>query len=88
LASNPSDAAALAAFGRWYAFRGVHDWAAEFLEKAREGGADVASLELARVYWQSGNRDAAAAEFRAAMERKEADPNYLELCLQAVESPP
>lgn len=88
LAGNSSDADALATFGRWYAFRGLHDWAAKFLEKARDSGASVTSLELARSYWQSGQLENAAREFRQAIERQESAPTYLNLCLQAVTSPP
>ena len=88
LAMDPADGKALAVFGRWYAFRGVYDWAAEFLEKARERGADVTSLDLARCYWQLGRRADAAREFGEAIRRNEAPREYLELCLNAVTEPP
>ena len=84
LAADPNNGTALAKFGRWYAFRGVNDWAAEFLEKAQKAGADVSHLELARCYWQLGRREDAAREFRHAVKRGEAPKDYLELCLQAV----
>lgn len=88
LARDSDDSSALAEFGRWYAFRGVYEWAVEFLERARAGGVDVASLDLARCNWRLGRRVAAAREFRLAIERREAPRDYLELCLQAVEDPP
>jgi WD40 repeat protein/tRNA A-37 threonylcarbamoyl transferase component Bud32 len=84
LEENPDDAAALVEFGQWYLFRGVHNWAAEFLEKARKNGAAVSSMELARCYWQLGRLDDAAREFRSAIERREAPAHYLEMCLAAV----
>jgi WD40 repeat protein/serine/threonine protein kinase len=84
LARDPEDAKALAEFGRWYAFRGVYDWAAEFLEKARAGGGDVSSLDLARCYWHLDKRDEAAREFQDALRRREAPGDYLAACLAAV----
>jgi len=84
LTANPDDPKALATYGEWYAFRGVHDWAAEFLEHSRSKGGDVSSLELARSYWQSENLPAAGREFRRARERGEANAEYVDLCLQAV----
>jgi eukaryotic-like serine/threonine-protein kinase len=80
LQKNPDDPAALAVLGEWYAFRGVTDWAVEFLEKARAGGATDSSLTLARCYWElsdnlppksnltrEGCLAAAASEFSAAL---------------------
>ena len=87
LARNANDAEALAVFGRWYAFRGVYDWAAEFLEKARERGSDVSSLGLARCYWHLDRRADAAREFGEAIRRNEAPRDYLELCRSALAKP-
>ncbi|HSA29685.1 MAG TPA: protein kinase [Phycisphaerae bacterium] len=84
LRANPDDGAALLTLGEWYAFRGVNDWALDFLEKARARGADVPSLTLARCYWQLGQTKEAADQFREAIVRREAPPNYLRLCLDAV----
>ena len=84
LQEHPADAPSLRALGEWYAFRSAWPWAIELLEKARQQGATVSSLTLARCYWQTGNADKAAAEFRAAIARKEADEVYLQLCLDAV----
>jgi predicted NACHT family NTPase len=42
------DAMSLAVLGEWYAFRGVCEWAVEFIEKARAAGAGPSSLTLAR----------------------------------------
>jgi hypothetical protein len=70
-------------FARWYAFRSIHDWAAEFFEKARAAGGDVPNLELARSYWQLGRNEGAGHEFRRAVDRHAAPADYLSLCLQA-----
>jgi tetratricopeptide (TPR) repeat protein len=87
LEDDPEDVKALILFGRWFAFRGVYDWAAEFLERSRAAGGDVPSLDLARCYWQLGRHEDAAREFRTASERHEAPAAYLELCLSAVTAP-
>jgi WD40 repeat protein/serine/threonine protein kinase len=81
---NQNDAAALAAVGDWYAFRGVWGWAIEFLERARKGGAAVSSLTLARCYWELDRFDDARREFRRALEAGEAPETYLVLCLTRV----
>ena len=83
---NPHDPKALAAFARWYAFRGVYDWAADFFEQARAVGGVIQSLEIARCHWQLGNRDDAAREFRNAQAHHEAPSRYIERCLSAVQS--
>jgi WD40 repeat protein len=88
LARDPRDANALAALGRWYAFRGMHVWSADFLQRARDGGADVSALELALGHWRAGRRDDAAREFRAAMAREQAPSAYIKLCLDAVAADP
>lgn len=74
----------LAILGEWYAFRGICPWAIEFLEKAREGGAFVSSLMLARCYWENNDFGASIREFQTAIELKEAPDHYLALCLAAV----
>ena len=81
---NPNDPAALAVVGDWYAFRGVWDWAVEFLEKARKRGAAVSSLKLARCYWELNRFDEAKKEFHRALETSEAPEPYLRLCLEVV----
>ena len=78
---EPEDAAALAVVGSWYAFRGMPEWAAEFLEKARQKGAAVSPLTLARCYWQLNRFDDAQKELYRAMEIHEAPETYLNLCL-------
>jgi len=88
-ASQGRDAAALATLGRWYAFRGMDDWAVEMLEGARAAGdADVSSLTLARCYWQLDRTADASREFRKALDRNEAPAAYVKLCLAAVEGSP
>ena len=70
--------------GEWYAFRSAWPWAIELLEDSREHGGAISSLTLARCYWQTGNIEKAAVEYRSAMQQKEADAVYLQLCLNAV----
>lgn len=86
LAERPDDAAALLAFGEWYAFRGVDAWAADFLERARKSGAEVSHLTLARACLRLGRWADARREFEAAIDRKEAPEPYLELCLNTCAS--
>ena len=99
---NPDDTEALRTFGEWYAFHDISDWAVEFLERARKGGADVSSLTLSRCYWQLAKLPEAAAEFQKELARVQAQPVpqeakaklareqeelYLNLCLQAAQKP-
>ena len=88
LRANPNDSAALAAIGEWYAFRGVNDWAIKLLEEARDRGAGVSSLTLARCYWRLDRRADAAREFRNAIAAREQFPDYLNLCLHAAQAGP
>jgi hypothetical protein len=66
----------------------MHVWSADFLQRARDGGADVSALELALGHWRAGRRDDAAREFRAAMAREQAPSAYIKLCLDAVAADP
>jgi hypothetical protein len=87
LRRTPEDPDALRVVGEWYAFRGLWDWACDFLERARAGGArGVSALTLGRCYWQRGDPGAARREFRRALEEKEAPAPYLELCLQRLDA--
>jgi tetratricopeptide (TPR) repeat protein len=88
LQNDPDDAAASILFARWYAFRGLHAWAVNFLERARAAGGDVSSLELARAYWHLGRAEQAQRELQRALEQKEAPVEYVDLCLRAVAAPP
>ncbi|MCY2954350.1 MAG: protein kinase [Planctomycetota bacterium] len=83
--AKPNDPASLAAFGEWYAFRGVHGWAVEFLEKAKAAGGAISYLTLARCYWQLNSLPEAKAAFELALQRQEAPEPYLKLCLQALD---
>jgi hypothetical protein len=84
LRTNPDDAAALAALGEWFALRGLPDWAADVYERARAGGHPVPPLELGRCYWRLGRRADAAREFETALERLDAPPDYLRLCIASL----
>jgi hypothetical protein len=100
LKDHPDDPSSLATIGEWYAFRGVHEWAVELLERARTGGAAVRPLMLARSYWElSGDLPpdsklkreeylaAARREFGKALDasKDESEKFYLNLCIGAVE---
>jgi TPR repeat protein len=84
------DPAALATLGEWYAFRGGDHWAVEFLSRARERGAAVAALTLARSYWSLNRNGEARREFQIALEQcKDAgEATYLGWCIQAIETVP
>ncbi len=88
LRADPSDVASLAVVGNWYVMRRKWNWAADFLEHARTGGADVSSLNLARCYLSLRQFEKAGIEFRKAIERKEAAAEYLSLCAAAVDPLP
>ena len=84
------DPAALATLGEWYAFRGMDHWAVEFLGRARERGAAVAPLILARCYWNLNRNGEARREFQIALEQSK-DPGeqtYLGWCIQAIDTEP
>ncbi len=87
LQADERDPAALATLGEWYAFRGVNDWAVEFLREARTAGAPVPSLTLARSLWALEQTEEAAREFERALARNEAPDGYLELCKAAASRP-
>jgi hypothetical protein len=86
LQRNPNDLASLATLGEWYAFRGMDSWAIDFLTRARERGAAVAPLALARCHWNLDHLPEAQREFQIALEQA-ADPaekRYLNWCIRAV----
>jgi tetratricopeptide (TPR) repeat protein len=84
LSPEHDDAKELALFGEWYAFRGVPEWGADLLERARKTGETVSSLMLACCYWRMNDLASARREFQRALDRKEAPASYLNLCLSAV----
>ena len=84
------DPAALATLGEWYAFRGMDHWAVDLLVRARERGAAVAPLMLARCYWNLNRNADARREFQIALEQSK-DPGeqtYLGWCIQAIDTEP
>ena len=83
LTSGSEDPAALASVGRWYAFRGDHEWAEQLLTRARARGANVSALTLARCYWALGRPADAAREFARARDAGEAPREYLNWCIAA-----
>ena len=84
LAKSRNNAEALRTFGEWYAFRGKDDWAVEFLTKARDQGAAVSPLTLARCYCRLNDAGAARTEFRKAIKQEQISELHALLCLQAM----
>ena len=84
------DPVALATLGEWYAFRGMDHWAVEFLCRARERGAAVAPLTLARCYWNLNRNGEARREFQIALEQSTnpGERTYLLWCIQAIDTEP
>ena len=90
LQQAPGDPVALATLGEWYAFRGMDHWAVDLLVRARERGAAVAPLMLARCYWNLNRNADARREFQIALEQSK-DPGeqtYLGWCIQAIDTEP
>jgi WD40 repeat protein len=85
LRRNPEDAAGLSFLGRWYAFRGKDDWAADALLKAEVAGAKTSHLLIARSLWRSQRLEEALREFELARNGQEASSAYLILCIEAVD---
>ena len=84
------DPAAFATLGHWYAFRGMDLLAVDLLSRARERGAAVAPLTLARCYWNLNRNGEARREFQIALEQSN-DPGeriYLAWCIQAIDTEP
>jgi WD40 repeat protein len=82
LADSAGDPDSLKVLGEWYALRGVWPWAAEFLQRARDRGADVSPLLIGRSLWQCQDTTGAKVEFLKALEKKEAGETYLKLCIE------
>ncbi len=90
LQQTDDDPAALATLGEWYAFRGMDHWAVEFLVRARERGAAVAPLTLARCYWNMNRNGDARRDFQISLEQSKdpAERTYLGWCIQAIDTEP
>ena len=68
----------------------IDHWAVELLGRARERGAAVAPLTLARCYWNLNRNADARREFQIALEQSK-DPGeqtYLGWCIQAIDNEP
>jgi eukaryotic-like serine/threonine-protein kinase len=90
LQQTPGDPAALATLGEWYAFRAMDHWAVDLLGQARERGAAVAPLTLARCYWNLNRNGEARREFEIAKEQTKVpgEQTYLGWCIQAIDTEP
>ncbi len=90
LQDSPGDPASLATLGEWYAFRAMHHWAVDLLVRARERGAAVAPLVLARCYWNLNRNADARREFQIAQEQSKdaGERTYLGWCIQAIDTEP
>ncbi len=79
LRGDPDDAKALAALGRWFAFRGGWTRAVAVLEAARRAGAEVDPLLLARAHWSLDHHVEALEELERASP-SDAPEAYLAIC--------
>jgi WD40 repeat protein len=89
LAANPLDPIALNDFGEWYAFRGTFMVAVKLIRQARDGGAHVSPVTLARCFVRAGKVAEAEREYATAIAEAQDEPTrqYLKLCLAALRSP-
>jgi hypothetical protein len=87
LRAKPDDPAALATLAKWYAFRGVDDWAERLLEDAIAGGAAVSPLLSARCHWMRNHFQDATREYDRARAIAAAPATYLDLCRDATSLP-
>lgn len=81
LAVRPQDPSALAALGRWFAFRDACDLALPLLERGRVAGAPISDLTLARCYFKVGDRARAEVALDRARASGIAPAAYLALFL-------
>jgi len=84
LAKDPNDAAALLTFGRWYAFRGINDFAAEFFERSAGNGGAVSPLDLAQCHFRLNRRPEALTEYQKAQEDRLAPEAYLQILISSM----
>jgi hypothetical protein len=83
--TSPTNGPALRILAEWYEFREVWDWAAELYRQAREQGAVVSSLSVARCLWHQNLFEEAYAEMSEARAKREAPEDYLDCCLGAIQ---
>ena len=88
IARDPHDGRAWVELGEWFAYRRRWAMGAAALVNARSAGAEVSSLTLARCLWQTGDLAGARGELARALERAEAPPAYLQLCVAALDGAP
>lgn len=81
--ADPASGRTMLRLAEWYALRGLWDWATDLYQQAREQGALVRDLDLARCLWQQGQLDLAAAQLELAA--GQAPEVYLELCRNAIQ---
>ena len=85
-ARDGADPESLKIIGEWYWECGVFDWAADVLQKAKEGGADVSPLLIARAHWAGGNESASAAWAKEAAKDTGGTDPYANLWIKTIES--
>lgn len=87
--ADSSSAQTHLALARYYALRGLFDWAADEFDKfAATAGAlraEVSSLQYGRALWLSGRLDHALVQYRLALKNGEAGARYFKLCMAAIE---
>lgn len=84
LSSFIGTADSYAAAGEWFSYRGLTEWAIEFLGMAQDMGRSDVALNLGRCYWYQGLRESAASNFNYAKAHNLAPLYYLKLCEQAL----
>lgn len=86
LQGNPASVSAMLRLAEWYALRGLWTWATELFQRAREQGALVRELEIARCLWGQGRLEEAAVRMAAAQVVRDAPELYLGLCQNAIQA--
>jgi eukaryotic-like serine/threonine-protein kinase len=85
LQENPRNGRALQTLALWYDSRRACEWADELYREARDCGATVPELSLARSDWQAENLARACEGMQKAGKRAQAPAEYIRLCLAAID---
>jgi len=86
LTHKPDDATAILSLARWCALREAWGLARDFYLLAAEGGAEIASDELAMAHWMTGDLKQAGPRFEEALEQGLLDAQRGQLILESLAS--